>query len=141
MELKVAERLMLLNLLPKEGDLTTLRVVREAIHTIGLSDEELTALEIKHPVQAICQDCGFRVDAGEIPLVRCPKCGSDKVVQGEDPTRLIWKAEADVSKDITLGKKVTQIIRETFLKVSEEKKLTMAQVDLCDKFVSDDENE
>ena len=46
-ELRVAERLMLLNLLPQEGDITLLRVIREAQTVIGLSEEELAELELK----------------------------------------------------------------------------------------------
>ena len=46
-ELRVAERLMLLNLLPQEGDIPLLRVIREAQTVIGLSEEELKVLELK----------------------------------------------------------------------------------------------
>jgi hypothetical protein len=48
MELKVAERLMLLTLLaPIEGDVTALRVVRSVQEKLGFTDEENTALNFQ----------------------------------------------------------------------------------------------
>lgn len=45
MELKVAERLMLMNLLaPIEGDVTALRIVRSLQGHVGFSEEETAAL-------------------------------------------------------------------------------------------------
>ncbi len=40
MQLSVHDRLILLNLLPSEGDLTTLRIVRDLAQDLGFSDEE-----------------------------------------------------------------------------------------------------
>jgi hypothetical protein len=48
MELKVAERLMLMNLLaPVEGDITALRLVRSLQERLGFSEEESVALAFK----------------------------------------------------------------------------------------------
>ena len=106
MKFKVAERLMLLNLLPQEGDIVTLRVVRDAQSVIGLSEIELTSLELK-----------------------------------QEEGKVIWKAEADVEKDIPLGPRVTSIIVDKLTKLSEEKKLTIQQVGLYEKFVEPQEPE
>ena len=45
--LTVKERLVLLNLLPAEGNLTTLRLVREAREVLSFSDEENEALHFE----------------------------------------------------------------------------------------------
>ncbi|HAM59613.1 MAG TPA: hypothetical protein DCQ64_31060 [Candidatus Rokubacteria bacterium] len=46
MQLTVADRLLLLQLLPTEGDVTTLRVVRDARAAIGLTEFELKRFEV-----------------------------------------------------------------------------------------------
>ena len=47
MKLTVLERLLLLNLLPVEGDLTTLRIVRDLRSELSFSEEEHAALQFK----------------------------------------------------------------------------------------------
>jgi hypothetical protein len=44
MELSVLDRLMLLNILPKNGDVTTLRIVRQLNEDLSFSEEEHAAL-------------------------------------------------------------------------------------------------
>ena len=136
MELKVAERLMLLNLLPQEGDIVTLRVVREAQQVIGLSEDELKELEIHNPTVNECLQCGAKVEvepgAVEIP---CTKCGGVALRRTTDSTRLVWKQSADVLKDIAIGPRATSIIAEKLEALNTDKKLTMQQVGLYEKFV------
>ena len=47
MLLTLKERLLLLNILPKEGDLVTQRVVRELQSNLGVKDEEFKELNIQ----------------------------------------------------------------------------------------------
>ena len=47
MRLSVADRLLLLELLPDQGDILTLRVRQDLISTLGLSDEERVALKFE----------------------------------------------------------------------------------------------
>lgn len=47
MELTVAERLMLLGLLPAEGDLTTLRIVRELREALSFDEAEHARLALR----------------------------------------------------------------------------------------------
>lgn len=47
MEFAVEERLAMLNLLPPEGNLITMRIVHDLRQALGFSDEEFTALEFK----------------------------------------------------------------------------------------------
>lgn len=48
MRLAVKERLMLLDVLPTEGDVTTLLVVREAQEALGFDAEEFSTLEFRN---------------------------------------------------------------------------------------------
>lgn len=47
MKLTVLERLVLLNILPKEGDLTTIRIVRELREVLSFSEAEHASLAFK----------------------------------------------------------------------------------------------
>jgi len=47
MELTTLERLVLLNMLPAEGDITTLRIVRELREALSFSEEEHARLDIR----------------------------------------------------------------------------------------------
>lgn len=47
MELSVGERLVLLSMLPREGDLATIRIVHELRQELSFSEGEHTDLEIK----------------------------------------------------------------------------------------------
>ena len=47
MELGVFERLILLNILPGEGDFTTLKIVRKMRESLSFTEEEHKALEFK----------------------------------------------------------------------------------------------
>ena len=47
MNLGVFDRLILLNILPKEGDFTTLKIIRKMREDLSFSEEEYKALELK----------------------------------------------------------------------------------------------
>jgi len=47
MELKVYERLILLNILPKEGDFTTLKIVRKLREDLSFSEDEHKVLQFE----------------------------------------------------------------------------------------------
>jgi hypothetical protein len=48
MILTVYERLLLLNILPKEGDITTIRIIRRLKDELSFSEEEHAALQFKN---------------------------------------------------------------------------------------------
>lgn len=68
MEFTISERLMLLNLLPKEGDIITLRMVRDLQTDLGFSAEELEALELKQTGERI----EWRAEAATPKEVKIP---------------------------------------------------------------------
>jgi hypothetical protein len=47
MELKVYDRLILLNILPKEGDFTTLKIIRKLREDLSFSEQEHATLQFK----------------------------------------------------------------------------------------------
>jgi len=49
MELSVTERLVLLNTLPKEGDFTTLKIVRKLREDLSFTEDEHALLQFKTP--------------------------------------------------------------------------------------------
>jgi len=48
MILSVFERLILLNIMPKEGDITTIKIIRKLKDDLSFSEEEHTALQFKN---------------------------------------------------------------------------------------------
>ena len=48
MELNILERFMLLQLLPKEGNFVTLKIVRDLQEVLAPTEEEFKELDIKH---------------------------------------------------------------------------------------------
>lgn len=90
MELSVLERLLLLNILPKEGDFTTLKIVRTMRDDLSFSEEEHKILQ-------------FTQEGDQLRW----KSGADKPKQinfGEKATDLIVEA----LKKLNTDKKLTE---------------------------------
>lgn len=105
MELSVFHRVVLLNILPREGDITTLKLVRKLREDLSFTEEEHAALEFR-----------------------------------QDGERLEWKTEADKPKEIEMGDKAREIIRNRLKELNGQKKLSEDHVDLYDRFVEAYEN-
>lgn len=101
MKLNTFERLTILNVLPQEGDLTTIKLVRQAREELSFSAEEHEAL---------------------------------KFVTSEDGNTLTWNSAAETEKDYDFPVKITAMIRERFVQLNKDKKLTEAHLTLCEKF-------
>lgn len=102
----IAERIALLNIMPTEGSVITLRVVRELQHTLGFSDEELTKWKMKNRVQP------------------------------DGRTIVTWdSAFAEVTKDVKIGEAARGIITEQLKVMSERQTLRLELLDLYEKFV------
>lgn len=100
MELSTFDRLILLNILPKEGDFTTLKIVRKLREDLSFSEEEHAALEFK-----------------------------------QEEGRVHWKQAGDVSKDVQIGEKASDVIAEVLKKLDKEKKLQDQHYRLFELFV------
>lgn len=104
MNLNVTERLMLLNILPSEGDLTTLRIVRKTREALSFSEEEHASLKFR------------------------------REPTGDGRTTVKWEPDQDVKKDVEIGPKAQAIVKEALRLLSAKKKLREEHLFLWDLF-------
>lgn len=118
MELKVYDRLILLNILPAQGDIFTLKLIRKLREALSFTEEEHETLQFKVSGQT------YEVD-GELKTV------PEGVVH--------WNTEMDALKEISIGQKAKEIIKERFEEISKQKSMNEAQLNVYEKFVDLDE--
>ncbi len=109
MILGVLERLVLLNLLPKEGDFTTLRLVRVAREDLSFNDIENQKLKFE----------------------------STSGTDGKGQVNWNMEAAKELLRDFTIGEMMTIKIVEELKKLESDKKLTDEHFTLYEKFVED----
>lgn len=134
MKLAVYERIIVLNILPSEGDFVTLKLVRNLKENLGFSDEELEALNFHNEYK--CSECNAVIIKGSMELVgACPGCGKAM----ESTGKLFWNQDADKETEIDISKKANELIANKLQELSDQKKLTDAHYSLYEKFIGDDE--
>ena len=106
MKLNVMERLMALGVLPKEGDYTTLNVIRKAQELLSFTEEEIAKYKFKN-----------------IPT----EDGKSQQTQ--------WDSSVEQVTDLRLGNKAISLIAEELEKMDKDKKLTPQHLSLFEKFV------
>jgi len=105
MKLSVTERILALQILPKEGDFVTLNVMRKAQEMLSFTEAEIAKYKFKNiPTE----------DGGQ---------------------RTQWDSSIEQVIDLRLGNKAISIIGEALEKLDKEKKLEMNQISLYEKFV------
>jgi hypothetical protein len=104
MKLSVLERIQLLNNLPKEGNIITMKIVRNLRNDLSFSEEELA----------------------EIKMVSIP--------DPNDPSRQNISWENEVEKDVTIGEVGRKVIIDTFKSLDEGKKITAELLALFERF-------
>lgn len=122
MELSIKDRLIILNVLPGQGDITTLRVIMELRAALSFSEEEHAELKFSPP---------------------CAKCSKGNwehrdVDHDFEPTQglLGWDHSKDgLVKDVPIGSKAHAIIGDAFQMLSSSGQLGMDQIDLYERFV------
>ena len=105
MKLSVIERLMALGVLPKEGDYTTLNVIRKAQEMLSFTEEEIAKYKFKN----------IQVEGG-----------------GQQTQ---WDSKIEQVVDLRLGAKAISIIGEVLEKMDKDKKLTPQHMTIYEKFV------
>lgn len=100
MKLDVRERLVLLSVLPQEGNFITLKVLRKLKEVLSFSEEEIKQYNF---------------------------------VQNED--KVTWDDKAEQSKEIEIGEKAIDIIKEALKKLDEQKKLRDEHFSIYEKFM------
>lgn len=103
MKVTVRERVILLNALPKEGDILSLRILRKLREDFSFSDEEQKMFEFK-----------FNPELGQVSW---------------DPNY------SDVEKEVEIGVRGLEIIKETLESLNKQKKLNAEMIGLYEKFV------
>jgi hypothetical protein len=115
--LSVFERLLLGNILPKEGNFTTLKVVKDAQSLIGFTEEEHALLQFKHGGETYKDSKGIERTVPE--------------------GTIHWQDKVE-EKEFDIGLKVIDVISTVIKKMDAEKKLNMTHMSLYEKFVSND---
>jgi len=105
MLLNIAERISLLNVLPQQGNILTLRIVQELRTSLSFTEEEMEKWKIKNQ----------KVEGGVV------------ITWDEDFVK--------ETKDIKIGKAATGIIKQGLLRLDSQKQLRLDMIPLYEKFV------
>ena len=143
--LNMAERFVLLNNLPREGNLVTFKILRKLRETLSPDEKEIKEYGFLNSYR-----CPHREYDEKGKAFQCevegedktpPKCHIHNVFM--NPTgRVSWNPEKwNVEKEIWFGNTANQIIVDTLKKVSEEDKKINDDVlaNLYDKFIEEQE--
>ena len=115
MKLNVPERLILLQIVPKEGNFLTLKVVRDLTSTLAMNDEEFKEFNI---LQGKSQPTPEEPEGKEV-----------------DPNTITWNLTGIEEREVEIGEKATDIIVEALKKLDENKKLEQRHLSLYEKFI------
>lgn len=110
-KLKIPERLSLLGILPKEGDILMLRIINDLQMSLGFSEKELKKFKVKYKLAA----GGMRVTWNE-------------------------KVD-DKGKEIDIGAAARTMIIDKLKKLNEQKKLTLNMMPLYEEFMEKSKEE
>jgi hypothetical protein len=102
MELNLKERIILLNILPKQGDISTIKIVRDLQDNLAPTEAEFKDFEIT-----------------------------------QEGSQYFWNEKGKIPKEIEIGAKAKQIIRDAILALDKAKALTQDHLTIYDKFVED----
>ena len=126
-KLTMAERFVLLNNIPREGDLVTFKILRKLRETLSPSEKELKEYDFKDSFKCPNREYdekgkAFQCEVEVEPAKSAPKCSIHDVYM--QPTgHVSWSPEKwNVEKEIWFGAKANQIIVDALKKVSEEDK-------------------
>lgn len=143
-KLNMSERFMLLGIIPREGDFTTLKIVRKLRETLAPDEKENKEYAFQYEYACRKTDmvddnpvlCKFI----EVSSVQ-PKCPFHREYMR--PTgRLFWKPEmSQVEKEIWFGNKANSLITEALKRLSNEEKLTEQHLPLYEKFIKSEQED
>jgi len=136
MKLSVLERLKLLEVLPREGNITTIKICRELREALTFKEDEhvLFGIEAREPGK--CAECDFEGYAASDDS--CPKCGGGKFIKAGSQ-QIFWNTEAAREVDIDIKARAMGIVVSSLRKLSKENGVTDQHVSLYEKFLPDGE--
>ena len=142
MKLSVKARLLILQVLPDESNITTMRIVRDLQGNLSFSEAESKVLAFRsgEDWSQGCPRCGEQDpeklsskqdnDYG-MPMATCLSCEYENLA---GVNQLGWKQFAEVKADIEIGDVAKKIIREQFEKLDAEGKIKPDHLDICEMF-------
>ena len=141
-KLTMGERFVLLNNLPREGDLVTFKILRKLRDTLSPSETEIEEYGFKGNYRCPNKDYdekgkAFQCEVGSETSGDVPKCHIHDILM-KPSGRVSWdEAKWNTEKEIWFGGKANQIIVDSLKKVSEEDKKINDDIiaSLYDKFV------
>jgi len=138
MELTVIERMKLLEILPANENILTLKIVRKLRETLSYSEDELKLMGVKYEFVCPKEGCGNK---GFFPTApKCGECGTLMVASGQMTMDLTPEMQAK-TKEIHMGPQAITIASDALKRANEMKPspLTELHISLWDKFFPDDE--
>lgn len=134
MKLNVLERLALLEVLPKEGDFVTLKLVRKLRESLSFNEAEIKQIDFNQNWK--CPKCNKEMASPDAP--KC-ECGSYMTATGS----MTWDAMKgeNVIKDVHMGEKMMGLCVAALKKLDSDKKLTEQFYSLYEKIVSAEEQD
>ncbi len=146
-KLTMAERFVLLNNLPKEGDLVTFKILRKLRETLSPDEREIKEYSFKNTYRCSHREYdgsgkGFQCEVEEASVTP-PKCHIHNISM-QTAGKVSWdETKWKDTKEIWFGAKANQIILDALKKVSEEDKKINDDViaSLCDKFLGGEDEE
>ena len=108
MELNIAERFALLGILPQQGNVITLRIIRELQTRLSLTEEEIKHYNVQNHVNP------------------------------DGSARITWNPElSEEETDIPIGEAATDVIRGELIKLNSQNQLHVSMLPLYEKFVEE----
>lgn len=140
-KLTMGERFVLLNNLPREGDLVTFKILRKLRETLSPDESEIKAYGFKNSYR-----CPHREYDGKGKAFQCEADGEAETppqcpihaISMQPAGRVSWSPDKwAMEKEVFFGPKAHSIITEALKKVSEEDKRVNDDVlaSLVDKFI------
>ncbi len=144
----MGERFVLLNNLPREGDLVTFKILRKLRDTLSPSEAEIEEYGFKGIYRCPNKDYdekgkAFQCEVEAETSKAAPKCHIHDIIM-KPSGRVSWdESKWNTEKEIWFGKKAHSIIEEALKKVSEEDKKINDDIlaSLYEKFVDSGEEE
>ncbi len=131
MELTIQERMNLANILPPQGDILTLKIVRKLRETLSFSEEELGTMNVRYEFVCLAEGCNNKVI---LPAAtECPEHNTLMIATGQMNFVIPPEIQAK-TKEIHVGPQALIIINDSLKRANEAKKLTATDISHYEKF-------
>lgn len=140
-DLDVLERLKLLELLPREGTFTNLKLLRETKEALSFTEDENLALQFRTEMRNGMQMMVWNTivvtikESGKV--VRAPNETLQQMVN-KDPELFDWRL-ACPPREFMFGEVITGIIEKALKDLDKAEKLVEEQYSLYEKFIESDQ--